>query len=97
MLYTIYTDANLFLSTAAFTDASFRHMEVSSMKTQSGDNKTAREFSCIRLTPARDRGKESAYYVIPRPITAETWYRSSITFFNIDWSKVAPYRGKKPD
>jgi hypothetical protein len=67
------------------------------MKPQSGDTKAAREFSCTRLTPPKDRGKESAYYVIPRPITAEVWYRSSITFINVDWSKVPPYRGKKPD
>jgi hypothetical protein len=67
------------------------------MKNQSGDNKAAREFSCTRLTPAKDRGRESAYYVIPRPITAETWFRSSITYLNIDWSKVSPYRGKKTD
>lgn len=67
------------------------------MKPQSGDDKAAREFSCVRVTPVKDRRKESAYYVIPRPITAETWYRSSITFINVDWSKVPPYRPKKTD
>jgi hypothetical protein len=67
------------------------------MKKQSGDNKSAREFSITRLTPAKDRGKESAYYVIPRPIISETWYKSSITIINVDWSRVAPYRPKKPE
>ena len=67
------------------------------MKKPIGDTKAAREFSCTRLTPAKDRGKESAYYVIPRPITSEVWYRSSITYINVDWSKVAPYRAKKTD
>jgi hypothetical protein len=65
------------------------------MKNQSGENKSARDFSVTRLTPAKDRGKESNYYVIPRPILSESWFKSSITIINVDWSKVAPYRPKK--
>jgi hypothetical protein len=67
------------------------------MKNENGEKKSAREFSVIRLTPAKDRRKESNYYVIPRPILSESWFKSSITYINIDWSKVAPYRPKKTD
>lgn len=94
MPYTIDTDADLYLSTEALTDAPFYNEKVRDMKIQNRDTQAAREFSCIRLTPAMDRGMTSAYYVIPRPITAEIWYKSSITFLNIDWSRVPPYRGK---
>jgi len=97
MSYTIYTDANLYLSTEALTDAPFRYKKARVMRTPIGNTQAAREFSCIRLTPTMDRGMTSAYYVIPRPITAEIWYKSSITFLNIDWSRVPPYRGKIRD
>ena len=97
MSYTNYTDANLYLSTEALTDAPICNEKVRVMRIQNRDTQAAREFSCIRLTPAVDRGRESAYYVIPRPITAEIWYKSSITYLNIDWSRVPPYRGKTRD
>jgi hypothetical protein len=64
------------------------------MATKKGDNTKAKEFSCTRLTPPRDRNGAS-YYVIPRPIATTGIYRSNIVLWNIDWSKVAPYKGKK--
>ncbi len=94
MSYTIYTDANLYLSTEALTDAPICNKKARVMRTQIGNTQAAREFSCIRLTPAIDRGMTSAYYVIPRPITAEIWYKSSITFLNIDWSTRPTLPGK---
>jgi len=64
------------------------------MTTKRGDSNTAREFSCTRLTPPRERNGIS-YYVIPRPIATNAIYRSNIVLWNIDWSKVPPYKGKK--
>lgn len=64
------------------------------MQKPNTDRSTAREYHCTHQ-PASGSRSESTYYVIPRPITSNTPYRSDLSTLAIDWSRVQPYRRKK--
>jgi hypothetical protein len=56
---------------------------------------TADEIGTIRLTPSTPPPSSSSYVIPPPPIDSQFTYRSSITYLNIDWTRVRPYQKKK--
>jgi hypothetical protein len=56
---------------------------------------TAFEMGSVRLSPSVPRSSFSSYVIPPPPINSQFAYRSSLTFFNIDWTRVRPYQKRR--